>query len=432
MNNHTFKALTLLLPLYACFSNEALSVTFYENNFNAGTTPKYYVSTTETNGDPLWSLAPTFPDVYGPGNHFNVTNTSSHSGSYSLRFAYEGLNGICNTCGSYFADHIATGHDGVDYFISEIGEDLSIEDNPSTTTKADDGPKAIPGRFIYNRDGGFSKWEVVSVANENAKNDRINLKLVNKGVNGENTIKSGDGIAITRSCGIDGTIGITGGENDIVRRSDCNSVIMWFANVEPQPPGSSIFRRAYLKQEITSPNVRQKLHYLRPDRDGPNQGEIVLFGHTASGTVVPQVSGASRYGSPLAIYVPGSGLPADLTFERSVWYYVQEEYKAATPDLVTDPTGNTYNTDGAYRLWFSKTGEEPAQGFPTLEIVGLALPPINGGFGTHISFWGNLQHDSHARGSWYIDDVIVSDTFNPIVPYSGTDTSPPKFPAVEK
>jgi hypothetical protein len=230
---------------------------------------------------------------------------------------------------------------------------------------------------------------------------------------------------------VDGIIGIVNGENDINRRSDCNAVITWFSNVTPQASGTSIFRRTYLKAEVTSPNIHQKLHYLRTDRGGLNQGSIVLLGDSDNDSA-PNVnlllSGLKQYGGD-GLYRTGldNGFEG-LIFERGIWYYIEEEYKAATVKAVDPTTGKAteYNSDGAYRLWFSKSGSEPTQSTPTFELTGIPLPPITGGNGTHISFWGNVQHHTHARGSWYMDDVIVSNTWNGAVPFNGKNLAPPK------
>ncbi len=415
----------LVICLQFGFLGSTHAEIFYENNFESGAMPKSF-----PNGDPIWSLGNSFSDVYGPGNHFNIIDTTSHNGTYSLKFTYEARNGFCNVCGSVSSSHISEGHNSADYFISSAGENLSIADNP-LTTKKDDGPKAETGKFIYNTSGGFSKWKILSVKNENTINDRINLELVLKGINGESTINDADKIAITRHCGVDGIIGVKNGENDIRRRSDCNAVITWFSNVTPQPPGTSIFRRTYLKAEITSTSIHQKLHYLRPDRDGPNSGEIRLLGDSSDQTV-PDVhgllAGFNNYGGD-GVYRPGFNNGFDnIIFKRGDWYYVEEEYKAATVKTADSTTGKAteYNADGAYRLWFSKSGSEPSQSTPTFELTGITLPPITGGNGTHISLWGNLQHWTHARGSWYMDDVIVSTTWNGAVPFNGKNLAPPK------
>ena len=429
MNKHKLIFLKLLTVLFFGLSNTTYALTFYENNYESGVRP--LSSQDPNNADPIWTMAGDFPDSYGPGNFFNLTNTTSHSGSYSLKITYEGLNGICNACGSSFRTHKA-GFDNVDFFVSDSGEDLTISDDPSTT-KDDDGPKAEPGKFIYNRNGGFSKWEIMSVTDEDASNDRINLKLALKGVNGETTFNSGDGILITRTCGVDGLIGIVAGKNDVNRRSDCNRVIAWFSNVTAQAPGDSIFRRSYYKAEITGPGIRQKLHYFQPDRFGPNLGSIFLIA-TSNTTSFPQTNlqleGFSQYGGD-ALYNPGWNNGFDgMILERSIWYYIEEEFKAATVATVDPVSGAplTYNADGEYRLWFSPSGSEPTENNPTFEITGLTLPPLTGGNGTQISFWGNNGHHIHNRGSWYIDDVIISNTWNGPVPQTNSDPAPPKAP----
>lgn len=402
-------------------------VTYFNMDFETQATGFIPVS---NQGYPVWELPPRFDTTFGPGNHFNISDTSSHSGSRSLKFTYEARNGICNACGSVLSSHISQGHSNADYFVSNTGDNLSIADNPLTTRK-DDGPKAETGKFIYNISDGYSKWKILSVTNENSINDRLNLELVLKGINGESTINDADKIAITRHCGVDGIVGKKEGENDISRRSDCNAVIAWFNNVTPQAPGTSIYRRTYLMSEVVSPIIHQKLNYFRPDRDGTNSGEIRLLGDLsdqAISDVHGLLAGFKDYGGD-GIYRPGLNNGFDnIIFKRGVWYYVEEEYKAATVKTVDPTTGKAteYNADGAYRLWFGKSGEEPVFDNPTFELTNITLPPITGGNGTHISFWGNVQHHTHARGSWYIDDVIISNTWNGAVPFNGKNVAPPK------
>lgn len=446
---------TLLTSLLTSTVFTANAEVFYENNYDDGKTPKYVTDPLDPSidGQPVWALPSAFKNVYGPGNNFNLTNTTSHSGSYSLKFTYEARNDICNTCGTRVYKHIGTGHDGVNYFLDNAGTDLSIADNPATE-KDDDGPKARVGRYVYNLDNGFSKWKITSVTNGNKTNDKLNLDLVKAGINGEKTINSGDEIGIIRQCGVDGLVGTVKGKNDINRRSDCNNLIAWFTNVSPQPPGTSIFRRTYLKAEVTSPIFHQKLHYFRPDHGGPNEGSIVTFGDsnikTAPNTDL-LLSGMKPYGGA-GIYRPGIDNGFDgLTLKRGIWYYLEEEYQAATLNPVYDPEYNPkstsynaskyptpdpldarynqYNSDGAYRIWFSKAGHEPTSKSNTsFKLEGIPLPPITGSTGPQVSFWGNFQHHTHTRGSWYIDDVIISNSWNGPTASSGTNTAPPISP----
>ena len=71
---------------------------YFETNFEDATLSFGIAS-------PVWALLSGNVDTYGPGNFFEVVEGNSHSGQYSLRFNYEGRNGICNTCGSVLRKH---------------------------------------------------------------------------------------------------------------------------------------------------------------------------------------------------------------------------------------------------------------------------------------------------------------------------------------
>ena len=113
---------------------------------------------------------------------------------------------------------------------------------------------------------------------------------------------------------------------------------------------------------------------------------------------MPQLGGLGDFGG-LNDYKPGAGLPEGLKFERGNWYYVEQEYKSES---------SVGASDGAYRLWFAKSGEETTT--PLVELTGIPLPPIRGGSGSHMSLWGNFGHDKNTYGAWYIDDLVISNT----------------------
>lgn len=434
MNLNVISKSILILLMQAGVQAGALAATLFENDFETGAMPA--VDTPS----PVWFIPGGFETVYGPGNFFQVTDISSHTGKYSLKITYEGRNGICNTCGSKVRKH-KKGLDGVTYFVADTGEDLSLKDNPDTASVGD-GPIAEPGKIIFNKTAGYSKWLITAVEDEAGKNDKLSVKLLEKGIGGEPAVFNGsDDVAITRQCGKDGNVSIVKGEDDVNRRVDCNGMVIWLGGIgDGQPPGTSIFRRQYLKQEVTTHfPLHQKLHYFRPNRNGTMgsvKGELVLIGKSEQalkdlGAPYPQ-TGLRHYGGEWVIRPdsnPDKGLPPDTKFERSVWYYVEEEYKASTFNNTT----NEYNFDGEYRLWVSKSGEETNT--PVHEATGLQLPGLSGGGGTHISLWGNVQHWINNRGSWYMDDIKISDTRVgwddiDLVTNSGTNVPPPKSPGI--
>ena len=417
MKKRLFTACLLLSTLFFGYQNFSLAGDFYKNNFESGVMP--LVDTP----DPIWKLQSRFSKTYGPGNFFEVTDSTSHDGNYSLRITYEGQNGICNTCGGYGFSQ-KTGLNRASTFVADDGSDLSIADDPATS-RPNDGPNAQPGRLVYNIDNGYSLWEIQTIENENTLNDKLSLKLLRPGINGETPeFNGGDIVSIRKACGVDGIVG-----NQIDRRSDCDALIHWFRDVQEQVPGTSIFRRLYLKQEITTHfPLHQKLHYFSPNSDGSRgsvKGLLLLMGiadrqHKSLGSPFPQ-SGLRHYGGNV-YYEPGNGMPPDTKFERSTWYYIEIEAKSSTFNTTT----GEYNLDGEYRLWFAKSGEETDT--PIVEEKGLQLPALAAGGGS-TSLWGNNQHAMNDFGSWYMDDLVISDTrvgwiSNPV----GNNTAPPASP----
>ena len=446
----------LIFLLGTLSAGNVSAIDYFVMDFEDGQQPPV---STPPNAQSIWTLPPVFADNYGPGNFFEITDNTAHSGNYSMRFTYEARNGFCNTCGLKRVPH-KQGLDGVNFFVADTGEDLTELEDVSTS-KANDGPNAKPGRFIYNKDNGFSKWEITSVVNDTAVNDKLLVKLSKPAIDGSTSeFNSNDEVSIARVCGVDGHVG-----NKIDRRSDCDNVITWFTNIAAgtQAPGASIYRRQYLKAEVTSLGAHQKLHFFRVDNGGPNAANIIIYGDSRHTTeLVPEITGFRTMNGP-AIFKPslGNGLPANMEFKRGLWYYMEEQYKAATlnpafdqayydsgqePEFdangnpnpnynptydPNDPRANKYNQDGEYRLWFSEAGQEDTVGAtPILEVTQLTMPPISGGSGTHVSFWGNVQHDVHLRGSWYIDDIYISDAPIGKAVGGGINKSPPTPPRI--
>ncbi len=419
MNKSTVLQFILLSGLYFGLSSSAFSVVYFANDFESGTQPP--------DGTPMpqWTLPPVFGDAYGDRNFFFVTDSTAHTGNFSLRISYNGRNGVCNTCGSTAVRHKA-GLDGVDYFVADTDEDLTFRD-------VNEGPGAKPGATVFNKTGGYSKWQITSIGNEGAVRNKLSLKLLSSSIDGSpDVFNSGDTALIARTCGVDGKIGFTRGGPAINKRVDCNTLVSWFGNIQAQTPGTSIFRRQYLKQETSTRVEHQKLHYFRPNRDktkGTVRGEAVLL--AAQGKPLDSLglnapyprTGLRHFGGKLS-YEPSFGLPV-ISFERGQWFYLEEEYKASTFNTST----GEYNPDGEYRLWFAKSGQETDT--PVLDERGLTLPALSGGGGTHMSLWGNQQHDDHLVGNWYMDDIEISDTrigwiANPV----SSNTQPPSPPPI--
>lgn len=355
---------------------------YYENDFESGT---FLMDTP----NPVW-FTKNPADAFGSGNLFDMSTSTSHSGQYSLRFDYAGRNGFCNICGST-ATYQQSGYDSVGYFIDEAGNDLVT-----------DPFLAAPERIVYNRTNRFSKWRIDSINNQNNINDKLTMTLLNDGI-GDVTgqFNSGDLTLITRVCGVDGLIG-----GNIDRRSDCDQAIYWFIG-DTQQYGESIFRRVYLKPDIKVPPYHQKLNYWRPE----GGGEIVLFAETDLGdstSIHAMLHGLKEYGAPIDNYLP------NITFKSGVWYYIEQEYEAQSGPGIYD---------GAYRLWLYESDKESS--IPILEVTNLALPPVG-----DTSFWGNHQHETDSYGSWFIDDIKISNSKIGPTSNTGGDIAPPMPPVV--
>jgi hypothetical protein len=475
MNTRT-KLITAIISLQFGLVSSAFAKDFINLTFEDALTG---LNPSNGNGYPEWYLPPSFDRNYGPGNHFEVVNHTAHSGDHSLRFAYDGRNGFCNTCGIKVVVHKKQGHDNVDYFVADDGQDLSLEEKPMLDSNGkpvlnSNGkpiitslPHAQPGKMVFNKTRGYAQWEVVSVGNDTAKNDKLTLKLKRPGIgsfgNGPQIFNGGDEAGIARQCGVDGIVGLENGKFVVDRRSDCDTAITWFGNLENpsptqsniQPSGTSIFRRVYLKTDFIDPPTGQKLNYAILGRGIPGIGAdtkvlniipVAEFNSTTDG-IEPFISGLGKFAN-VSIFKPdNTPALANFKFEHGIWYYIEQEYKAEgyTGNFVEgidargNPTGQfsveNYVGDGKgeYRIWISKSGEEPAQNNPTIEVKNVALPPIVGGEGTHMSLWGNHQHNTHSRGVWYMDDIVVSNSFNGPAPSptrKGHFT--PKSPATSK
>lgn len=404
------------------------------------------LSPTSNMGYPLWSLHPTFDNVFGSDNHFEIS-TNSHSGEHSLKFTYEARNNFCNTCGGKTLKH-KKGLDDRDYFVANNGEDLTQEYYPAklkNSKKPKKGivtrpaPHAEIGKIIYNKSRGYSQWEITGISKHTTNNDQLSLKLLQPGIgeykNRKSVFNGGDKTSITRQCGMDGIIGKVNGEFDINRRSDCNNVIVWFGDIKAniQPTGSSIFRRVYLQSTIKNAPTGHKLNYARLLRGGDSKISrgISTIASFHNDKFELHLTGFKKMGG-LGRYRPGTNNPknihGDLNFENATWYYLEQEYKAETFTIKTHVNAkgkviiDSYrgNGDGEYRLWFAKSGEESET--PVLELKKLHLPPFLGGTGTHMSLWGNIGHHTNSYGNWYMDDIKIStEKIGPVVK-ADTDT----------
>lgn len=455
MKTYTKLIATLITLHFGAYATNVTAETYIDLNFETTDTG---LSPVSSKGYPLWILRPAFDLNIGPGNLFEISSTTSHSGDNSLRFVYEGRNNFCNTCGTTNVIH-KKDLNGVDYFVADDGQDLTLEQvpvldsagqpvlNAKGIAQVAQLPHVSPGKILYNKSRGYSQWQVVSVGNNSTRNDKLTLKLLRPGIGAykdqPSIFNSKDSISIARQCGVDGTIGKVDGKFDLARRSDCNGAINWFGeiyenkpdNQKVQPSGTSIFRRVYLKAEITAAPAGHKLNYMKL-----KGVSLVTVANTEE--LALTISGLATVGGEM-IYKPGTnGMPDSAKFERGVWYYIEQEYKAetyTTTKVSVDPGDGSVTIDGysgdgngEYRLWFAKSGEETDT--PALEVKGLSLPPMTGGGGNHMSLFGNEGHHFHTRGSWYMDDIKISNTrigFNDVA-RNGKNRAAPMHPKTDE
>ncbi|MBT8439720.1 MAG: hypothetical protein KJO91_08335 [Gammaproteobacteria bacterium] len=395
------RKLTLLIISWACTFSQA--DVLFDENFDTGGMQLNYT----------WKTGSGFDAIsQGVGDLFEFVTADSHSGNYSLRFNYNGRNGICNTCGRSSHVH-KTGLDGVNYFVSDSGEDLTSIDSSNK------GPHAAPGRLVYNKSDGDALWEIVSIENHSAVNDKLTLRLLKSGIrsNPRNNFQSGDVVEIARECGVDGNFHNT--MTDL--RDNCDQAINYFSGVEgSQLPGQSIFRRFYFKVETPKPSYQTKF-YFWVTRDDNNQYRSIYLNLQTTSQIFPDyyplVELAQVKQSTPYIFGPGDGFPSDVIFKRGVWYYVEEEYKASTSG----------NQNGEYRLWFGESGKEPVnQADHLLEVTGLNLDPVY-----NTSLFGNISTQDNRYGHLYFDDISISHSWNgPVRSDLRVQSIPPPKPPV--
>jgi hypothetical protein len=330
----------------------------YQQGFEHGSVPVGVA-------DPVWSLQANTAITHGDGNLFEVVTDAAHSGKYSLRFNYDGRNGICNTCGGT-ARHQHNSANNATIFVDSEAMDLTL-----------DPTLASSDRIVFNTSRGFSKWVITAVQSQNGINDKLQLEKLADSIDGSDSlINGGDRVKILRQCGVDGNQG-----GNVDKRVDCNPAINVMDGFS-QAAGQSLYRRIYLRVASGSKlPYNQKLRYW-----STTNGNIYLSTRvdSVSGLAYPYV-GAEHVGGPGWV-TPG------VNMEFDTWYYYEEEFKAETSEAAND---------GEYRLWIAKSGDEV--GGPKVELTGLDLGPVQ-----LTSLWGNHQSGDDSHGFWYLDDFEIS------------------------
>ena len=360
MNRYLFPVIAAISGFYLSTPGLVIADSvLYEQGFESG---EMQISAPE----PVWSIMSGASGI-GPGNLFEVVSNVAHTGRYSLRFNYDGRNGLCNTCGAISRIQQSDAS-SVDYFVDSEHGDLTL-----------DPIYASADRIVYNITGGYSKWRITSVASENALNDKLVLEILADSISGgSSTFSANDKVDISRACGVDGLIS----GNNINRRRDCDQAITYMDGVS-QDPGTSIFRRIYLRIGSGAvPPTGQKLRYWKSS-NGPLYSGFGIDAET--GLINPWVIASNVGGSLYPIY-PG------ILFQYDTWYYFEEEFKAESSKSAND---------GEYRLWIAESGKD-VEG-PVVELVELDLGPV-----ISASLWGNHQHSADSHGYWYIDDFKIA------------------------
>ncbi len=376
------RILYIIILAFIILPYQAIAVDLFEENFDTGGVQR----------DDTWTLRAGFDDInQGVGDIYEIVSFDSHSGGYSLRFNYNGRNGFCNTCGT--SKHTQkSGFGNASFFVSDSGEDLTLRENS-------DQAAARSGKRVYNVTDGHTLWEVVSVDNQDATNDKLDLRLIKDGI-GNNTrlnFQSGDQIEVARQCEVDGSRSV----NKPELRSNCDEAISYFSGVPgTQQLGQSIYRRFYIKIEAVSVNYQTKLHFLIGKVNGSNKAYYLNLKTSAS--TFPDYYlhvelAQFKPDDPKYFYPNVNG--ELFTFKRGNWYYVEEQFKAS------DPVGAL---NGEYRLWLSEAGQEPVDSStPIVEVTGFNVPVVDKN-----SLFGNVSSLTHSYGYIYLDDYKIAHDWN--------------------
>ena len=315
---------------------------------------------------PLWSWKSPYASnnrfgmMFGEHDIYSTSAIQAHSGRRSLRINFNGRNNFCNTCGleavTVTSQNLASGC----FNTSGVRE----------TT-------------IFNRDNGFSVWDVTS---SNDTQVCVNLETPKLApiIDIAASITVGDELRVPRVCGLNGSIG-----GQTRRRSDCDLAINYLNGIEKShfDYGNTLSRRMYIyiPSETIIPSVTIKLGYAKFDASS-----IVPFVSSSRGARF-EVDGNAILGF----------IQTELFFERDRWMYIEEVYTRET-------AANANN--GRFQLFAGFSGDDVTQ--PIHSATGLHFGELKS-----LSIIGNWPHFNDASGYMYVDDVSVSNQY--IGPVSG-------------
>lgn len=316
--------------------------------------------------NPVWnweaSFSPSNPYgmMYGTGDIYSSKSVSvGKRNSKVLSLNFDGRNGFCNTCGT--ATHVIKS--------SEVQEQcLSVSGGPFSSK-------------MFNKDGGFSTWEITSADESRVCFDGSGP--LEGSLFGDNIIETGDELKLPYQCGINGDVG-----GVVDRRSDCNLAINYLEGIEEEhfQPGMVLARRMYLyfPESTVMPGNGMKLGYTVFQRPNGRSVKIIPVFMTSRNSSL-EVDGNIAFDYQFASY----------KFVRDKWHYLEEVWTRESA---------VGQSDGSYRLYAGEVGSDTSS--PLLSLSGIEYGDIK-----ELSIIGNWQHRNDAKGSIYIDNVMVANGF---------------------
>lgn len=311
---------------------------------------------------PLWSW-PTIESsavpngfMYGERDIYWVDDVQPHRGSYALRLDFTGRNGWCNICGA---------------------ESVSLPDAGATCVSGTNPPFA---NYIYNRDNGFSRWQVTSA-------NGAEVCFAVEGPTGESLHEvsgfgAGDDLRLPYVCGTNGVVGGSPG-----RRSDCNKAINYLDTAGTTIEyGAALSRRffAYIPSATTMPGITFKLGYSHWRHAG------------AANISATTLKVSVQRDNKIELTLPnGESFLPDFWVGTDDWYYFEEVFHRESAQGASD---------ASYELYVARRGEESAEPLVAIDMFEL-------GEFVDMSFMGNWQHNNDATGLVYFDDVLISDRY---------------------
>ena len=333
---------------------------FESGQFSQGASPRWSWPGEPTNSGNIQSAM-----LRGEGDVYSITTARRYRGDYAMAMDFSGRNNWCNTCGN---------------------TELSLNATTASTgcfTVPEPGPY---GDSVYNRDNGFSQWEVTSVTGQQVCIDVS--RAIGDSIFGsaQTGLSAGDLVRVPKRCGVNGDV-----SNSVSRRIDCNRAITYLNGVSTNDIGygERIARRFYMliPRQTQLPNITFKLGYSFWQRVGEQSRvstlKLSVQRDTSLELLAPngeRISGRSN------------------TVPRDQWWYFEEVW-------VRESSAGA--RDAEYRVYMG-----PADA-PTAQLVQPVV--VRSGFEMgelrQMSINGNWQHTGGVSGLVYFDDIVIAKQF---------------------